>query len=219
MYLYDKSNNNIDVYTMISNSKKVKEFKKREMAQKLPFEILKAATNNEKKLQIPKDSFSWDELNEVETGFYGGRFWHKISNYELTEEEMKRQLKLLNDYYQGNFTNKKVALIKKDLKTIKYFLLTQDSYQASNNIYIMNNIISIPKSLYLLQLLEQGNLYEVENEDISEQLQTFDISKEPIESFSIDMLKKMYDLQLLPGCFEGIMLNIETTQKILSKTK
>lgn len=224
MYLYDKTKEIIDVYTMISNNQKAAEFKKNEIESSIPFEerILRASTNDIKELENIVQPILWSKLQQE--NMCGENFWHKVASYQMSGEEKIRQANLLKGYYNGEFTDKSIALIEdynkenSKFEIIKYFLLTK-SYNEINGQYIMNDIISLPKSLYFLQMLEQGKFSNVVDEDIDRQLQTFDISKDPIKRISIDELKKMYDVNLLPGCFELTMANVETTQKILRKVK
>lgn len=226
MYLYDKTKRTIDVYTMTSNNQKSADFKKSEMQKSIPAEerILKASTNDEKELENIGQPISWSRLQRAAAGAFVETFWHNVNSYQMSDEEKIRQAKLLNNYYNGNFIDKPVALIEdynketSRFEIIKYFLLTK-SYAENNQEYIMDDIISVPESLYYLQLLEQGMFHKIADEDISRQLQTFDISDSPIKRISISELRKMYDVGLLPGCFEGIMQNVETTQKILRKIR
>lgn len=83
----------------------------------------------------------------------------------------------------------------------------------------MNDIIVLPKSLYLLQMLEQGKFDSIIEEDLTVQLGLFDISDKPIERLNIKQIKRMYDYDLIPGSLEGIMTDVEKTQKILQKVQ
>ena len=221
MYLYDKKENTIDVYEMTPNFKKTVEYKKNEM-ETIPFDerVLKACSNCNRELEHTDSPIIYEKLQYRENRIPGRVYYHSITSYQMTDEEKIRQSELLGEYYNGDYKNKKIALIKKSKNEItKYFLLTALWYSCCDNEYVMDDIISIPKSLYLLQMLEQGKFYRVDEEDISKQLQTFNISTSPVERISIAELKNMYNVGLLHGTFDCIMDKVETTQKILQKVK
>ncbi len=92
-----------------------------------------------------------------------------------------RYFETLQQYYDGQFSDKLVARIHY-LKTIRYFLLTAPKYRKDTiqphlctyfN-YVMSNIIELPESLYLLQLLEQEKFELLKEKGMYEEI---DISK------------------------------------------
>ena len=227
MYLYDINKDKIDVYEMSPWSDKIAEFKKNEM-EKVPFEqrVLRASTNYEHELEKNDRPISYDKLQYKTYGVWGGTFYHNVVSYQMSDYEKERQAQLLNEYYTGHIDSSKIALIEKHNKEedrdeiVKYLLLT-DTYHYDHGEYVMNDIISIPKSLYLLNLLEQGKFYnyDIEHEDISRQLETFDISKNPVWSLSLKELSDIYQFELLPGQYYNVVEKAEKTQKILQKIK
>lgn len=227
MYLYGENDDQIEVFEMEPNKKKIAEFKKEEM-ESIPQEerVITAKTNSDGMRMLSNRDIGEQvyekKLNQNHSGLWGGNSFHCMETHTTDEKENKRQQKLLKRYYDGDFTEDPVVLLKReahDLKVLKYLLLTEKQYFRHGDILAMKNIISIPKSLYLLQLLEQGNFYHAADEDIQRQLETFDISDEPIMQISTSELKKMYDCKLIPGIFPAVMLNVKITQKILDQSK
>ncbi len=233
MYLYDKSSQTIDVYSMTANPNRLKEYREKELANhQIPEDrrVLKASTSDEKVLENINEQIWYGELFQDSSGIYGGRTFHNITPYEMTPTEETRQKLLLDSYCEGNFSNCPVAVVtdpydyqkKEYLSYLEYLLLTQKEYQPlsyPSRVLTMDNIISIPESLYVSSLLEQGKFRKALSYDITSQLETFDFSKEPISRISINELQKMYQCGLIPGAIECVLDNIEITSQILSRRK
>ena len=237
MYLFernDNDNNRIDVYTMTPNAERIASFKKAEMEQ-IPAQERVYKTTCDLDFTYFRnakigDYYQDDYLNYSDSGIYGGRFFHSISTYPINDDEIVKQNKLLDDYYKSEFKDKPiVCTFKIELaryKVLKYLLLTQ-SYNkfGYQDYYTMDNIILVPRTLYLLQLLEQEKIEllskEIDdyNDDISKQLATFDIEKVNGTSFSMDIIGQLYDYKLVSGarCYTNML--IDNSSKILAKSR
>ena len=215
----------INIYSMVANKKRIEEYRKNEMEKNIPFEdrVLKAVTNDKRILTDIEDSISLNKLKSIESGMFGGSYYHLLEKYNLTEEEIVRQNKLLDSFYKGTFQKSKVVKIhvysleRRRLEIIKYLLLTSNYHMNINFDYEMNDIIVIPKALYLLQMLEQGKFDSIMDENLTDQLGLFDISDKPIERLNINKLKRIYDYGLFPGVFEAVIADVEKSQKVLQK--
>ena len=235
MHLFEKNGNSIDVYTMTPNAEKIARFKEAEM-ERIPFkERVYKATCDWRSKYFENAEFEANYFDIVEnyseSGMQGEQLFHKISTYPINGGELVRQNMLLDDYYKGEFKDKPIVSISRieiaRYKVLKYLLLTQSSYNKFGNhdCYIMDNIISIPRTLYLLQLLEQEKiellLKEIDNnnDDISKQLALFDIEKVNGTSFSMDIIEQLYAYKLVAGarCYTNML--IDNSSKILAKSR
>lgn len=83
--------------------------------------------------------------------------------------------------------------ISKNFFKLRYLLVASNynHIREENNKITMkvDDIIEIPKSLYLLQLLQQQKFSTIINEDLSEQLNLFDFSY--INNITLEEIKKM----------------------------
>ena len=227
MHLFEKNGTEINIYEMKADNKRLFDYKQKEMTQ-LPLDerILRAVAKNPgaKLLQYEKDYYLFRDLNGGPHGIYGN---HTLDKYSMTEQEIARQAKLLKEYYNGKFRYSDIREIydydesERKLKIIKYWLLTQGFYHTRDSQRpTMDNIIQLPKSLYLLYLLEKGNFHKIsDQDDISEQLKCFDIQELPNEKISIAELCRICYSGLVVQSFESAMENVETTQRILRQYK
>lgn len=230
MYLYDRDDKTINVYELIGNKEKLAKYKKEELEKAISpeFRFLKAKTTNEKPLEDNCDITFWYKLESRETYYWSDDYFHFIEGYLLDEEEKLKQEEILNDYYEGKFSKNKVYEVQdynvetSTFEVVKYLLPTRPYEIDEKNFFkvsVMNHILSIPKSLYLLQLIEQEKFYLVKDEDITKQLQLFDVSEKAIESFDLEKLKRADELNLLRNSYEDVLEKVEKSQKILTKVK
>lgn len=229
MYLYDRNDKTINVYELIGNKERLAEYKKDELEKAIipEFRFLKAKTTDEKPLEDNCDLTFWYKLESRNTYYWSDACFHRIYYYLLDDEEKFKQERILNDYYEGKFNQNKVFEVQdynvetSTFEIVKYLLPTRPYETDENNskISVMHHILSIPKSLYLLQLIEQEKFYLMKNEDITKQLQLFDISEKPIESFDLDKFRRADEVNLLSNSYEDVLENVEKSQKILTKVK
>ena len=75
-------------------------------------------------------------------------------------------------------------------------------------------IISVPKDLYLLELLNQGHFHLI-NENVSEQMSNFDISNSPIKTYSLEELKEMESMGISVNAYANALEQIKSSEKVL----
>lgn len=177
MYIIgEKSKNETCIHGFSPIPDKISEFKKAEMAN-FPLEFFCAKKDRCTFLSDP-ECFS-DDLNHREHAIPNGCLWSHIL-IPQTEESVIKQC--LEDYYNGKLIEFNPCIVYEgnrmdELKRIKYFLLAQ-KYDFRG---IIDKILSVPESLYLLQLLEQANFTGIDFDrfDVSSLLALFDIDREP----------------------------------------
>ena len=221
MFLYSKNGSKIEVFDMKPDMKKVTDYKKEQIANAFGAggRIITAFSTDSKILENPVEEINLKDVENEECDYMG-----RCSYSRLEREESSLQThKLLEKYYKNEYSSNNIKRIVDrnfygKLHTLRYLLLTEPRYTSARFTgYCMENIIELNQSLFYLQLLEQGSFNRLVDKDISEQLALYNITYH--SDISINSLQKMYDVDLLPGAFEGVMSNVETTQKILSKTK
>lgn len=212
MYLYDKRENRIDVYDLISDDKKLYEYRIEQM-QQIPEEqkIICGITSTGiegyeifKKYENKFDT----ELIPIENA--NGRY-HRLEPDMLNGTGRNREV-LLDSYYSGYLKDRKIARLR-DLKRLRYFLLNQTQYSYYFEKAILGGIIEIPKELYLLSLIEQEKFTLIGDKDVSEQLGLF--SLEQTKVIDLDTLERMDCIGVAPGCYSRAIVKAANDAHIL----
>ena len=128
-----------------------------------------------------------DRKNSIDNAYHR---YHVLKTDNMCQKDNEI---LLNLYYNGQLADKNVVQIQY-LKMIKYFLLSDNDYNYlgfdnSGKNYRMKNIIQLPESLYILQLLEQERFTILDGKNISNLLKLFKLAK--INELSFEELQKM----------------------------
>lgn len=178
MYLFNRKGNRIDIYTLVPDEDKLKIYREEEMA-KVPYQdmLYRASTNGPVVLGT-KDVYSINELDFKHNGIY-----HEFLKDH--DRPMREVVLLINNYINGFYKDCPVAkIVDENGKVLNYVLLPFEymrQYYPLFNMLYLDNVLSIPKSLYLLQLLELERFDALKGENIDEQLSMFSLSKGPID--------------------------------------
>lgn len=236
MYLYDKNDDKIEVYSMEPNKEKIYKFKKDQM-ESMPVDerILKAVTNGRPVLEKFYSDYECVYYNHVyyERKEIFKKVFHNLTPYILTNNELIRQEKILEKYYQypNAFLGEKLITLEmyinaNQYKAIKYLLLTKRNYDYTNgksDFKIMDDIILLNKKLYLLELILRGEFERINKEEIEdflEQFSLFDFSNKPIKTLDINELKKADEINLCNHSLENqALIRVEKSQKVLKYIK
>lgn len=184
MFLYDKRNSNIDVYSLDSSKEQLEQFRK-EKIKLIPEEYLVYKAKQVCK-KTDEEPFFEKYLNELDTRFFSSAIVDRktpfMEDYHILLPEFDFSIKsqLTDRYIKGEFIDRKAIRVLYD--TFKYYLLTESKYRRctnNNHTHHMYNIIQIPECLYALQLLEQGkyDLFLKQEIDIDEILNLFNLKK------------------------------------------
>ena len=205
MFLYDKKRKSLDVYDFTANKDDLVDYRMTQMEQ-IPeterifvaethvgpygdsplFEGYTGKTFND---QVLSASYADNDSEERKKGD-AYRYYHVLRSDNIS----KRNNEILLDCYElGHLTDKSVVQIQYS-EIMKYYLLKRTIYDFVvsddyGKYYKMEDIIQLPESLYLLQLLEQGRFTSLDGKDISQQLALYTLSK--INEVSMEELQKM----------------------------
>lgn len=122
---------------------------------------------------------------------------------------------------EGFINNEKMVTTYSNEKQIIHYLLITNQYELESlsSHAVMKNIISIPKSLYLLQLLIQGKFMKIDSNEIDKLLTLFDFSLYPISIIPLKYLEKAFRYGLIDVSTNDINQKLEDSQKILKILK
>lgn len=231
MILYDKRDESLDIYELVAHKDELVKYRKKQMKQ-IP--------DNERIFVAETRVDPYGETPLLEN--YAGKITSgRVINAEYADNEKRKEnnaygryhvLKknfqnlsdnniLLDSYYNGTLVNSGVIRIQY-LKAMKYFLISEKTYKYLGEYdegknYMMKNIIQLPESLYLLQLLEQGKFVFLNDKDISEQLALYTLSKKDEISFS--ELQKMSLAEINKNDYLNIANKIDNDRHILKILK
>ena len=201
MILYDRHDDNFDVYDFSAEENDIKNFKKAQMSQIEKEErILCAETVTVPSFyeELPlfeyysmsfNDNTISSEIADDTTRDFYGRYHALVQppNYKLSKDL------LLYLYFCGDLVNRNMVKIKYPNK-IKYFLLKNQYYNCLLEVYgkrfsKMDDIIQLTHSLYLLQLLQQRKFKHLVDDGLDEILSLYRLSI--INTISLEELEKM----------------------------
>lgn len=181
MYLFDRKGNSINVYSLTPDFEALKKYRAEELRKAFAEEelVYKALTNSEPILEN-KDVLKMSELNYDIDGEY-----HKL---ELDKHKsMVEIIHVLGNFLNGEYvSNRIVQVLNENNEVIKYLLIVSNyliKYYPSFNQKHMHHILNLPRSLYLLQLLQQQKYSELKNENIDSLLSMFKLSEQPVDNF------------------------------------
>lgn len=230
MYLYDKNENNIDVYSFEADIKRLKDYRENLLKGKKLCDIFYILETTDKTImnkfvkgdKIDVNQFKrGNKLNSCDSVFVN----YPENYYSLKTNEILHH-EIINNYINGEYTKKiPTTVFQKedgDESFVMDYLTTKDSIQVSSKTdkktyYRLDDIIKLPSELCILQLLENGRFDQVLNSriDFSEQIKLFDIQQ--IKTISEDVIREMCTYNLINENYKEIDRKINTTQKILKK--
>lgn len=233
MFLYDKNKKSLDIYDFTASKEDLINYRITQMEQ-IPetervfvaethidqygdsplFEKYTGKTFNDKILSA---SYA-DNDSEKRKNSDAYRRYHVLKN----DNRSKINNKMLLDYYEGgHLTDRSVVKIQYP-EIIKYYLLKNARYDFAGldeygcN-YKMGDIIQLPESLYLLQLLEQGKFTSFNGKDISKQLELYTLAK--INEINLEEIQKMDACGITQDAYSNVIKKAENDTHILKLIK
>lgn len=218
MYLYEKVRSNVRVWDFEPKEGLVKKFKIDELAKVPDSEkTYNASTTGIKVLEKGYKEYDYASLDYY--GSLSSNFHREVRDFESDyyDESAKRAIR---GYINGEY-DKRVPFAVKYKNGVKHFILTKEEYRSiGSNLYLLDNIIFLPDSLYLLQLLNNGNFSEAIDFGVnSKLLRLFSISDEPVKVFHHSMLVDAINYGLLNMPLESDIIQMESSSEILKRMK
>lgn len=218
MYLLEEAPKKINVFSFIPNEVLVTEYRRSELESNIPGNehIYRAYSSGYKPL-LKSGPFSYKNLN-----YEGCRegYWRPRHSFHSSGNLSDDGKKVIDKYTKGSFDGKSVIEYTDENGIVRYFIVTEQDYRGSHNSFYMDNIIQIPRSLFLLQVLIQGKYELVSDDDnIYSQLATFDLSRNPIASFDKAKLDQLFAIGIVSGEMNDLMGKVETSGPVLKRAR
>lgn len=231
MLIYDQKGNNIDVYTMNPKVEELKKYRRnvmrRQKIEDMFYSLKTNCPNTINKFNTNEDIdikfLDYDNDTVIETGYWSRL--RPMKDVEPYEKEMQQEI--IERYIEGVFDSIRPVKVfdynwEDDITTELNRLLTTEHEKIVNihsrgNTWEVKNIINLPKSLYLLHLLQHGQYGRLIFENITKQLSLFDI--EYLKSISIMDIKNVIETGLVSGTLYDAVSRADVGSKILQKRK
>ncbi len=233
MFLYDKKEKSLDVYDFTANKDDLIDYRMTQMEQIPESErIFVAETHIDPYGDLLLfEKYTGKTFNyEVLSASYADNYSEERKKSDVyrryhvlkSDNRSKRNNEMLLDYYVfGHLADRSVVQIQYP-EIIKYYLLKRTSYdfvgsdEYGKN-YKMEDIIQLPESLYLLQLLEQDKFTSFDGKDISEQLELYTLAK--VNEISMEELQKMDACNITQDAYLKTIKKAENDSHVLKLIK
>ena len=199
MYLYEKNKDKIDVYELKARRDKLFDFKRREMEKEdLDHIVFKLQSNNKDDLQNFRDSRYSGKFIDKKNYIFKHKNGIKLNNVIYLRDNGLIIDGLLYRLYRGEFDYYPgYKIIISNHKNKKYLLLTDPCieeqktkiFDAESYKYSLDNVISLPESMYLLRKLIEQDYSELVDKNIEEQLSLYDFNDEPIKKLDLKTIE------------------------------
>lgn len=227
MYLFTRNKGMIDVYKVNKDPELLKKYRQKILNkyQDQPiFYTLK--TNVSGTVSEFKDSPSIDieSISYTKEAPAKKQYYSKLLESDSFDEStLVKQREVLNKYLNGEYSElipSKVYRYDYQLRDdieLYYFIKPEHEIREPRE-WIFNNVIRLPRELFLLQLLEIDSINRIPSADeLDEQLTCF--TKEKIGSASMSELKLLIDTDLIRQSIGSVHERLDTDTAILERIK
>lgn len=244
MYIFDKKDESIDVYTMSAKLKAIRDYKESVLENNTSGSLIYTMVTNDEEgvkrfesaSEIPFDRISFEASSPdhlkawIWSHFIGQSGTRSMAELKalLSSELAASQdnisvtmdrIRLLNNYINGTFDDRPTVRVTNVPGNDNYYFLRTEDFDRSfsTSPLVISNLINLPKELYILQLLLQGKFDQVVDERVLSQLAFFDIDY--YRSFSIEDIEALYNTGLVSGSYEDTIHNAEIGSSVLRRIK
>lgn len=221
MLIYERQDDKIKIYEMIGKSEEIKKYRKGVISRHKNEGLIYSLKTNCYRVKETFNTCTEVPLPSLEFytthGSYFGTEYSKIELNDFNKDIIEKYLSGLYDNLEPFSVCKYTELEK---KIIHRFIKTCGMEEKNINcrrIWEFNNLIDLPRELYILQLLLLGKFKELENENIRKQLSLFEVNH--LKSVKLLEIKEMLETGLVSGSLESIDNMASVGRKILSKRK
>ncbi len=242
MYIYDKKDDSIVLYTIEAKKEELKRYKRKIIeandADLLYYLITTVVTTKDRFVNSEELAISdivygpeWTIPGRIQSNLRkcGGtkniaylkelclRF-HAIGWPPDREDECEEQINLIEQYINGDFDNIPLIRIIEENNHDFYLLRTEAAKTIMyGSFWVIDNIIKLPRSLQILQLLLQGKYEKINEAEITDQLKLFNINY--YDSVKLNNIRDMHITESANDSYESILEKVSSGSRILQKYK
>lgn len=177
MYLYKEiDEENIGVYELIPHEQEIKEFKRAELEAIPEAKRFMEHTTMRNKLYSENGILYVSPFNKFSSRQTIGIGYNDLFSYQ-PENERTREIRerFINNDYEGLEASKLYKLIGGTKEKNRLYLFVTEYYSTPYKKSELNNIMVLPRQLFIVRALETGRLDLIEGERLTEEIDLFDI--------------------------------------------
>lgn len=220
MLIYQRQDDKIEIYDMKGKSEEIKKYRKGVISRHKNDDLFYSLKTNNLRTRKEFENFNEIFLYSISFDNYDPLDVSSYSELKLSEYRNDILERYLVGLYDGLEPINVFKVNKLQKEIVHRFLRTSDVEENDINfhrIWEFNNLIDLPRELYILQLLLLGKFKELENENIRKQLSLFEVNH--LKSVKLLEIKEMLETGLVSGSLENIENMASIGRKILSKRK
>lgn len=230
MLIYNKLEDSIDIYNMEAKTEEIKKYRKRilnkcQKEESLFYYLRTNCLDTMKSLKAVSNidirSLVYDNSTPLDYGTHSDLF--EVQNANLDEEQEEILEAYVNGYYDQLPTTKVFQFNWKTDEDEELFrFLKPNDYHVSSanshgNVYEMDNLLNLPRNLYLLQQLLQGRYSRVSDENITKLLKLFEFEFK--KNIKLKEIEEILETGLITGTMDQVIKKAETSTKVYQKAK
>jgi len=230
MLIYNKLEDSIDIYNMEAKNEEIKKYRERVLhrckKQEPLFYYLK--TNHQGTVASLKDAsnidiqlLNYDNSTPLDCGTWSNLYEIQPKDLDVEQEDVIEAY--IEGYYdklqvakvfQYNWKSNSEEELLRLLKPKNYYISSTNSH---GDVYEIDEMLSLPRNLYLLHLLKQGKYAKVADENITKLLKMFEV--EYVKNIKLKEIEEMLETGLVDSTIEKAIKKAETASKVFQKIK
>lgn len=230
MLIYNKLEDSIDIYNMEAKTEEIKKYRKRIIQKSkkqeplfyyLRTNCLDTIKSLENASNININSLVYDNNTPLDYGTYSDLY--EIHPVNLDNKQEKIIEAYLAGYYdnlpttkifQFNWKNEEDEELYRLLKPKNYHISSTNSH---GNVYEIDDMLNLPRNLYLLHQLLQGRYSRVADENIAKLLKLFEFDYQ--RNIKLKEIEEIIETGLITDSMDQVIKKVETSSKVYQKAK
>lgn len=230
MLIYNKLENSIDIYNMEVKKEEIKKYRKRIIEKNkkqnplfyyLKTNCLDTAKSISAVSNIDIGTIVYDNSTPLDYGTHSDLYEVEQGNLDEDQE------KIIDSYVAGYYDNLPATKIfqhnwKAGKDEVLFRFLQPNKYHISSvnsqgTVYKIDDMLNLPKELYLLQQLLQGKYASVADENITKLLKLFEFDYQ--KNIKLKEIEEILETGLVSGNIDQVLKKAETSTKVFQKVK
>lgn len=230
MLIYNKLEDSIDIYNMEAKTEEIKKYRQRiinksKKQEPLFYYLRTNCLDTMKSLKAVSNidirSLVYDNSTPLDYGTHSDLF--EVQNTNLDEDQEEILEAYVNGYYdqlpitkvfEFNWKTEEDEELFRFLKPNDYHVSSTNSH---GNVYEMDDLLNLPRNLYLLQQLLQGRYSHVSDENITKLLKLFEFEFK--KNIKLKEIEEILETGLISGTIDQVIKKAETSSKVYQKAK
>lgn len=230
MLIYNKLEDSIDIYNMEAKTEEIKKYRKRiiqksKKQEPLFYYLKTSCLDTMKSLKdasnIDIRSLVYDNSTPLDYGTHSDLYEVQPVNIDEDQEEILEAY-IAGHYdklpttkvFQFNWEAEEDEELFRFLKPNSYYITSTNSH---GNVYEIDDMLNLPRNLYLLHQLLQGRYSGVADENLSKLLKLFEFDYQ--RNIKLKEIEEIIATGLISDSMDQVIKKVETSSKVYQKAK